>query len=276
MNSSELFLSFVRRVIGAFLLVLVVAMAGHAQGDQTVRMSSKEVAVFTNQTTNASSAVFPDNAYGCSFLPYQTSAFVGTIDVEWAPPVPVGTTPTYIQLAEASYSSADTSSTHVLQVGGYFPNMRSTVTVSAGSLNAEYTASSSPCPLYGAGLASNGPAPPITCDKNLTFTAANGSTQTLILPLQTGDTVILCGATVSFAAATTTGNVQIFYSALTGCGSVGTVSWYGSTTSATPQIFNIPFQIRSALPSAYPYSCWVNNSGSTATISISYASVHGL
>ena len=272
MHTSELFLTFVRRLIFSFLVILMVATASRAQNAGTVGIATREVGVFSSQSTTASSAILPDFGFGCSFLSYQTSAFTGTIDLEWSP---TGKTP-FFTLVQAGYPGGlpDTGN-HVLQLGGYFPNLRSTATPSAGSISAWYTASAAPCPLFGSGLGTNGPSSPILCDRN-SFTTSTGAGGSLLLaPLETGDTVVVCGATLSFNGAPSAGNVQIYYAATIGC-TPSSASWYAYTTSSTPQILPVTVQIRPFATSGTPYLCFNNNSGVNVVVSFSYASVHGL
>ena len=280
MRISELFLAFVRRLIFAFLLVLLIAsaMRAHAQSGGTVGVYTREVSVFTNQSTTTHSAIFPDFGFGCNFLSYQTNGFTGIIDVEWAPPVPVGTAPTYIPLAQASYQAGNPiTGFNTLQVGGYFPNMRSTVTPSAGSLSAQYTASAAPCPLFGAGLGSNGPTSPIVCDQSTTLgSIANGATvgSDGLGPILAGDIVVVCGFQWGFTGATSMGSIAIGWAPTSSCAGAGT-SWVTPTTANTPQLFTILLPQRSSLR-ATQFLCVVNNSGAAAYFSVSWASVHGI
>src|SRR5208282_929797 len=100
MRVSELFLTFVRRMIFSFFLILAVAVASHAQNNGTAGVATGEITVFSAQSSAASSggvwpcvqpngttpnpcAVFPDHGYAANYLTYCNTAFVGTIDVEW-------------------------------------------------------------------------------------------------------------------------------------------------------------------------------------------------
>jgi hypothetical protein len=289
--SEHLFLAFVRRVIFSFLLIVMVAYATHTQGQTngTVGIATKEVTVFTAQGATLSSGgfwqcnnspipiqcpVFPDMGAGCQFLSYQTSGFAGTLTYEWTPPG----TATVIVLEQASYApAAPDTANHVLQLGGYFPNLRSTVTPSAGSLSAQYTASAAPCPLFGSGLGTNGPSSPINCDQLATQSVASGS-QTVIggaKPVQAGDVVVICAFSLSFNGATVNGTLQISYAtSIANCAAnISTVTWNMFTTANTPQTFAVPQQVRSTQV-AQQYPCLVNASGAVAYINISWASVH--
>jgi hypothetical protein len=291
--TEESFLSFVRRLISCFLLVLPCALLGHAQNNGTVGIATKEVPVFAAQTTTLSSggtwqcnnsptpiacAVLPDFGAGCNFLSYQTTGFSGTITLEWSPPLANSSIfAPFIVLTQASYSaSTPDTAVHVLQLGGYFPNLRSTVTPSAGSLSAQYTASAAPCPLVSSGLGSNGPEAPIVCDRNALVSITTGSTAEIAGPLVTGDTVVICAWTLSFNGATSAGNVTIEWGTSAACSSVTGPSWYIYTTSATPQVLAVAVPQRSPFNATYPYACLLNASGASGVFSFSYASVHGL
>jgi hypothetical protein len=294
MTPAEQFLSFVRRLIFSFLLILLVATLSHAQNNGTVGIATGEIAVFTNQASGASSggtwgcynpatmttpnpcAVFPDHGYAANYLTYCTTGFTGTIDLEWQP---TGSA-TYITLAQASYSVQD-NACHTLPAGGFFPNMRSTMTRITGSLSAWYTASAAPIPLVPTGLGSNGPSAPIVCDQTAIQTISTGNTSfTGAGPIQSTDTVVLCAFTISFAQAPTSGSLGISWApAASSCALGGSPNtWQAFTTSATPQLFTVLLQQRSSglVAGGDQYACFSNASGVNATISISYASVHGL
>ena len=273
MNTSELFLAFVRRLIFSFFVILLVSTASHAQAGGTVGIYTRQISVFHNQSSTASAAIFPDFGFGANYLSYQTNAFTGTVTVEWSP---TGVAPFYV-IAQASYASAQPDTAyHILQVGGYWPNMRSTVTPTSGNLSAWYTASASPIPLYSAGLGSNGPTSPIICDRNALVSITTGTTADIAGPLLTNDTVVICSFTVTFPAAPSTGNVIVEWGTTNSCGTVTGPSWESYTSATTPVFLPVSVQQRSPFNSTYPYACFVNNSGGGVIASFSYASVHGL
>ena len=281
MNVSETFLGFVRRLIGAFFVLLVIAALGHAQSSGTVGIYTREITVFSNQSTTTHSAIFPDFGFGANNLYYCTTNFVGTIDLEWSPPIVGSVTlgPFFgLPQALASYPlAAPDSACHVIQVGAYFPNMRSSVTVTAGSLTAWFTANAGPVSYVPAALGSNGSTSPILCDQNPSVDGStSGSTIALFGPIITGDTVVICGLNVSFQSAPSTGNVQLVWSASSSCSAPSGPTWEIFTSSTTPLIVSVPFSARSTLPRTYPYACFVNNSGVSILASFTAASVHGL
>jgi hypothetical protein len=272
MHTHELFFTFVRRLIFAFLLIVLGASVSHAQNAGNVGIYTKEVAVFTAQATTSSSAVFPDFGFGANFLSYCNTSFTGTIDLEWKPPG----TASFIVLSQASYNTAD-SACHVLQLGGYFPNLRSTLTHNTGSVSAWYTASAAPLSYAPPSLGSNGTTSPITCDQNAIVNVATATNAQLISPINTGDTLVICGLTVSFNGSTSAGQLDIAWSATSGgCGSAGNTNWSVQTAASTPQLFTSLLPIRSPYAPGYPYACIENSTGAQATVSVSYASVHGL
>jgi hypothetical protein len=277
MQTSEIFLTFVRRLIFSFFLILMIAAAtqAHGQTSGTVGLYTRQITVFTAQATSTHSAIFPDFGYAANYLTYCTSGFGGTIDLEWSPnPL----TTAYITLAQASYGLiGNDTNCHTLQAGGYYPNMRSTVTRTAGSVSAWYTASAGPVSYVAAGIGSNGPSSPITCDQSTTFFGIlSGGTGggPAIEPLQTGDTVVICGFQWSFNGATSAGFLEIEWAPAGTC-TGATVNWQAYTTANTPQIFTVPLQQRSTVL-ANQSPCFVNGSGATASVSVSWASVHGL
>jgi len=277
LETSELFLSFVRRGLAFFFALLIalfaVALTGHAQNAGNVGIYTREVPVFTSQAASTSSAIFPDFGFGCSVLSYQTTGFEGTIDLDWTPP---GTT-TPIVLQQANYLvSADTGN-HALTLGGYYPNLRSTVTRTAGSITAQYTAQANGCSPVAAGLGTNGSASPITCDQNAFVVVTGSSTGTLLAsPTATGDTLIICAMTWSFNAATGAGQLGLAWTSTSACTGGSSGGWNAYTTASTPQFLVIPMSQRSVSSALAPYPCANNSSGANALVSISYASVHGL
>jgi hypothetical protein len=278
-NSSELFLVFVRRAIFAFFVILLAVTAGHAQESGHVGITTREIPVFTNQGTSKASAIFIDQGYAANYLTYCDTNFVGSIDLEWSPPITGSPSlGPFIALAQASYGAGNAdSSCHTLQVGGYFPNLRSTLTITGGSVSAWYTASAAPIALFAAGVGSNGPASPVVCDQSTFVTAAAGVNVEIVGPTNFGDTVIICGFSISFDGATSAGMVEIGWAASAGaCAASPVPNWWNNTTSSTPQTLVFPMTVRSFSTSADPLACFVNSSGAIATVQVSYASVHGL
>jgi len=288
------FTKFVRRLVLAFLLIVLgCALRSDAQNAGVVGIATKEISVFSAQSTTASSGgvwqcsgstspipcpVLPDIGSGCNVLNYQTAAFTGTITLEWSK---LASPYTPIVLAVASFPGANPdTAVHTLQVGGYYPNLRSTATPTAGSISAQYTAQATSCPFIAPGIGSNGPTSPIACDRNNIQAVGTGSTLSIaaIGPIFTGDVVVICSFTISFSAATTGGAVGIEWAASTGaCSSAPTgPTWNSYVTASTPQSFTVQMQQRSFGAAADPYPCFTNSSGAPALIAVSYASVHGV
>jgi hypothetical protein len=287
--TGELFVKFAQRLILGFLLVILSLAMCHAQNAGVVGIGSTAVPVFTNQSTTLSSGgtwacgsstpivcpYFPDPAGGnsCSFLSYQTTNFTGTITLEWKLP----NTSTFQVLTQAFYQAGnlDTAS-HVLQLGGYFPNLRSTVTPTAGSVSAQFTASASPCAFVSAGVGSTGPSAPINCDQNVAAGAIpSGATSPIVGIATTGDRLVICGFTISFSGVPSAGVVNLLFYTSSSCSSASTEEWTMYTTSATPQIIPVPTVVRGPVVGAQ-YLCVQNSSGVNIALSFSFASVHGI
>lgn len=287
MHVSEAFPKFIASVLLVVLAVAVIIGVSswlppnhvQAQNAGNVGIYTKEVTAFTVQASSASSAIFPDFGFGANYLSYCTVGFSGTINLEWEPP---GTS-IYIPLAQATYGSGtpDTacrSGTAGLQIGGYYPNLRSTVIMSAGTISAWYTASAAPISAFPPAYGSNGSSSPISCDQNAAA-SVNNSTTVALLGSSSAATTILCGFTISYNGATSAGNDEVVWSLSTACtATVG--GWDAFTTSGTPQTLFIGQTLRSP---AGPYSvshiqtpCFVNNSGATAFVSLNYAEVPNL
>ena len=275
-----MFSTIVRRAVLCFLIVLGVALVQtdfrvHAQNAGNVGIYTKEIAVFSAQTSTKSSPIFPDFGFGCNDLVYQTAGFSGTITLEWNPP---GTSNYYV-LTQANYaiSNPDTAS-HVLALNGYYPNLRSTVMPAAGSVSAWYTAQAGPCSFASPALGSNGASSPISCDLTAFQAVAPGAQVQMAAPVLTGDTLVICGFSWSFNGPTSLGNITLWWANPSpGCsGSASTVAWIGYATASTPQTFAIPFGARTPSPASLPLLCAANGAGTSALLVISYASVHNL
>lgn len=279
-----------RRLGLACVLFFLVVTFSHGQNAGVVGIQTQILQIFSAQSTTLSSGgtwqcnnsttpiacpFFPDRGYGTNTLTYCTNAFKGTITLEW---VPSGLSPgTPIILTQASYNTLADTACHSLQVGGYYPNMRSTLTPSAGSVSAYYTAQATSIPNVSSGLGTNGPSSPINCDLTAVQTNLTGVASSIanIVPINTGDTIIICGFSISFGGATTTGSLAVDWSTSTStCSSGAFGGWNELTTSATPQLFTVNLQLRPPPSGASP--CFSNGSGATAEITVTYASVHGL
>jgi hypothetical protein len=279
MPTSEIFLSFMRRLIFCFFLIVLGATASHAQNAGNVGIYTREVTVFTAQSTTKSSAILPDFGFAAHNLTYCNSAFQGSIDFEYSPTGPSPFVP--VILTRAAYPSGITatdSACHVLQLGGYYPNLRVTVTPTAGSLSATYSASAAPIPIVSTGLGTFGPSPPIVCDQNSIQSVATGNTATIgnIGPYFAGDTIVICSFSIAFNAATTTGQVSLNWGTSVACSTLSGATWEAFTTASSPQFISVPVTQRSFIPATSSFPCFQNSSGAFAVISISYASVHGL
>jgi hypothetical protein len=301
MQVSEMFSTILRRVLVAFvLLVLIAALQTdsrvHSQNAGNVGIYTREIQVFNAQASTFSSGgiwqcgststpiqcpVLPDNGYAANFLSYCTTGFIGTIDFEWEPP---GTS-TFLPITSATYGSVapDTScrtGSNGLQVGGYYPNLRSTVTVVSGSLSAWYMASAAPISAFPPALGSNGPSAPIACDQNFGAVVANGATGALVGGGTGTATTVICGFTITYNGATSAGSDSLVWSATTGCASP-VFGWTGYTTSSTPQTLIFSGLTERNPNGAFSASnrqtpCFVNASGAIANVWTSYAEVPNL
>jgi hypothetical protein len=271
------------RVVGVSLAVLLITAAilfvnlvsnptshVHAQGAGTVGIQAQMIPVFSAQSTTTSSAIFNDIGQGQNSLFVCGTNFSGTIDLEWSP---TKVAPFY-SITQASYQSD--SSCHVIQVSSYWPNMRSTITPTAGSASAWYTSSSGPVSFTSPAIGTNGPTSPIFCDRmQVTPTVANGATLPLAPQVNAGDRVFLCSITVSFSAATTAGTWSVVYYTSSACSSTNNTAMQQFTTASTPQTLTFPnVFISNWYNPALQVPCVINNSGSGMIVTSSYASVH--
>jgi hypothetical protein len=269
---SELFLTMVRRLIFCFLVILLVATASHAQNAGNVGIYTREVSVFTAQASGTSSVILPDFGFASQSLFVCNTGFTGTIDLEWSPPIPGSQTfgPFY-PLILATYSND--SACHTLQLGGYFPNLRSTMTRGAGLLSAWYTASAAPISYFPSGLGSNGASSPIQCDQSVGASViGTGSYASLIASNTRG--FAICGFTVSFngATSTQTDGVQVGFGSASGC-SGAVYEWFITTTPNTPQVISVGGGLGAMFQVPFSGSgiCVGNHSGASIEISLWYA-----
>jgi hypothetical protein len=283
MEVSEQFAKVIRRALCALgIIALIAALQSdflrprvHAQNAGNVGIYTREIPVFAAQATSTSSAIFPDFGFASNYLSYCNSTFIGSIDLEWEPP---GTS-TFIVLQIANFTGAD-SNCHRLEVGGYFPNLRSTVAVTSGTITAYYTASASPIPYFAASIGSNGPTSPIVCDVNGNQpVVTNGTSLPLTTTPPTGYIWILCTYSIGWAGTPGTGTIGVGWAATGACtGLTSTTDWSLPTTASTPQILNFPtVNLRSSSPftgtNLNQTPCITNNSGTTLSINFTAARV---
>jgi hypothetical protein len=280
---AEMFLTMIRRLIFALLLLgLFAGLRAHAQNAGVVGIYTGTIQVFTAQASGASSGgkwqcnnsptpiacpVLPDHGYASQELFYCNTGFSGTIDLEWSP---TGITGTFLPLVQASW--AVDSACHSLQLGGYYPNLRATMTRSAGSLSAWYTASAAPVPLFSSGIGSNGPTAPPVCDQATTFGVTNAAGN-FLAPTNTGDALAICAFSISFVSTPATGAVTLSWATSTACTSP-IATFQTQTTASTPQTLVFPLPQRS--PSLGNGVLCVSTTGGSAEINLSYASLHAL
>lgn len=279
MQVSENFAKVMRGVSLAFAVVLLAFVLSDitsphqpvsAQNAGVVGIQAQMIPVFSAQSTTKSSHILKDIGQGTNLLFYCGTGFIGTIDLEWNPTP--ATSSTFYPITQANYVNSD-SSCHTLPFGSYFPNLRSTVTISAGSINAWYTAISGPSAFAAPAIGTAGPTAPVTCDQSLATTVGSGATSSIATQLNTGDAVVICGMSVSFAAAPSAGQLIIEYGAA-GCATLQSfASWEVLTSATTPIEFAVPYAIRNGnFPRQDP--CLINGSGVSVVVSVSYASVH--
>ena len=288
MQVSEQFAKVVRRTILAMIvIVFALALYSHSQNGGTIGIQAQMIPVFSGQTSSAASGgiwacgvtsgscpYFQDIGQGTNLLFYCNTNFTGNVYLEWTPNPNVAS-PTFYTITQAIW--AGDSNCHYLPFGSYFPNVRAHVlTSSPSSISAWYTAISGPVSFAAPALATNGPTSPVTCDRVANISIANSTTAVLIQPAALGDTVVVCGIQVSFAAATSTGTFTSAFFSTTACSTGEGVPIVNNTTSSTPQFLNLPFYgLRSPVSTSQVF-CFSNASGASVYVTTLYASVHGL
>lgn len=241
-----------------------------AQNAGVVGIYTTETTVFTAQSSSKSSGILPDNGYAQNVLNFCGTLFIGTIDLEWSP---TGIAPFYpLQIATITHTD---STCHKLQVGGYYPNLRSTLTISQGTLSAWYTASAAPISYYAPAVSSSGASSVPVCDIAGTQSIATAGTAEIGSFINSGDTVILCWVSISFTGAPTGGNVQVGWAA-SGC-TTPNYNWQTLTDASTPQTLYFPtLNLRSPLGPTVENICVNNTSGTTIQVNFAYLSTGSL
>ncbi len=274
MQVSEQFAKVLRGVALAFLVVagtFLISPPSHvdAQNAGTVGIQAILQPVFTAQGATASSKLFQDIGQGANILRYCDTNFQGTIDLEWSP---TGVAP-FFALATASWIGQNDNSCHTLTVNGYFPNMRSTLTWTAGTVNAWYSASSGPVGYAAPAVNSSGPVSPVQCDIGGQGTFAPNITSDL-LGVFPGLTDYICEMTVSFSAAPTAGTLTLGYAPTSACTSPVLI-WQMQITANTPQVFQVGGPLGAFLqtPASGTAVC-VTTTGITANVTISPTWAH--
>lgn len=277
MQVSKQSANFWWRVLAASALVLLGFLVSDtisprqtasAQNAGTVGIQAQMTPVFSTQASNACGAILPDIGQGQNTLFVSTTSFSGTVDLEWSP---TKTAPFY-PLVSANY--VNETSTHNLYVGGYFPNLRACVSNrTLGSVSAWYSAISGPIPSSYAGLSSSGPTSPIVCDQNTTqdFAASSLAPIGTISPINSGETVAVCGFNIGFSAAPSSGALSFELFSGSACTGTEALNWKTPTTTATPQFLPIALQQRTFGPNVF--ACLRNTSTTAGTITVSWASV---
>ncbi len=251
------------------LIIASVVFLSAFQNAGNTGTFTKAQLVFNAAGANMSSAIFQNIGQGAHYLTYCPSGFTGTIDLEES----FDGSTNWVPIAAANPSNDSTC--HVLQAGGYYQNVRSTITNrSGGTVSAWYSASSGPIQFASPGINSNGPTSPTQCDQSLTATIITTGTYSSLLADATGRPISVCGFTISFAAApgSNTDAVQLGFGSPCGVGSL--YLWYISTTASTPQVIPVGSGQGSIFrigQNAGTNLCIGNHSGASLEISLSYA-----
>jgi hypothetical protein len=280
MGSRETASTFAKVIAVVMLLfLLIAAIVGvsnwrvQAQGaPATTQIATYSIRLFTNQAVPAASNILRDIGQGTNILTVCNSNFIGSVDLEWEPQ---GTT-TFLPLQTAQYNS-DSGCPHTIVVGGYYPNLRArVVTTAGGNTTINYTASAAPVHPVPAGISSNGPTPPPVCDQQVSSAFPTGGTNTVgVLAAAPNQITVFCGFTISYTAAPTGGNVNFNWvtpPTLCSTGS-GVQSWSMSIPSTLTAPVVVPLPQRSPIPNQLTQPCFTNNSGATALVTVSYATI---
>jgi hypothetical protein len=279
MQTSEIFLTIVRRALFALLLIAVIALVQtdsrvRAENAGIVGIETVEVPALTN-VLNGTSQILRDQGFAAHYLRYCPANWTGAISFEWAPNgVSSGF---FVPLQTALVVTSD-SQCHTLQLGGYYPNLRvRAVNQAVGTISAWYMASSAPIAYYSPTISSGGPSSPVSCDQNKSATIASGVTAFLAGPILTGVNTFytrVCGMSISFAAAPGNGAVTLEWDIDNTCASTPNPNWAINTTASTPQVLPFPdLNLGSRPDNGLPqqFLCLANTSGQSLKVNYNYA-----
>ena len=227
------------RKYGWLFGLAILAGQAHAQFIGYISSQSTAQVVFTSQAANATSPTLSNIGQSSHYLTVCNTSLVATVSLEASID---GTFASPVTLVSANYGAlafAD-STCHVLQAGGYYPAVRARVkNYTSGSTNVFYTGIGGPIAPTPAALSTIGPVAPIACDGTTGPSSIPASTtSTSIITGVAGETPIICSMTLSFSAATTTGQVQ--FTSGTGATCTSSTALYTlNITANTPQIVHI-------------------------------------
>lgn len=217
-------------------------------------------------------SIFTNVGQSAHFLHYcSSSGFTGTIDLEESFDGVTNWTP----IAYASFLATPlpANGCGILQAGGYYQNIRSVVNnVVAGTVTADYNASSGPIAFTPVGIGPTGSTSPTVCNQSKTLPVGSGAT-VLLVPEVLASTIRVCAYQIT-AAQTSNGAFQ--FQSSTGANSCTGLTdvWDVYSIGGTPEVFalgNGVGQIFSALP--LNSLCVTNSEGQAAYVNIAYASV---
>ena len=224
-----------RLLASLFGIILSCALPCSAQFIGYTSSQSTAQSVFTNQSANAVSGTLSNIGQSSHFLTVCNSALNATVSLEASID---GTFASPITIGSANYGQtglAD-SSCHTIQAGGYYPAVRARVkNYLTGSTTVFYTGIGGPIAPAPAGISTIGPSAPVVCDLPLLpGTISTGLATTSIATGFAGETIVVCGMTLSFSAAPTTGQIQFTGGTGVSCSSA-TFFWTLNVTATTPQ-----------------------------------------
>lgn len=164
----------------------------------------------------------------------------------------------------------------VLQAGGYYQFIRARNGLLGGAINVTYNGSAAPISFVAPGIGSSGPRAPTTCDRSATVSVANTATAVIITGFpDTGGEFRICAFQISFNGATAAGSYQFEEASDNACSAPNPAIWVGFTTAGTPQTITMGSGLGQLFKPSGIIVCFLNNSGATARVNVSWANVQG-
>ena len=263
-------LKFIARLIVLFCLVLCLVPFSFAQNNGTTgTFTMSQQLTFDGSGNSQVVRNIGQSAHYLQFCTAGWSGFPQTIAIQSS----FNGTTNWTTIAETAVAL---TGCRTLQAGGYYQAIRVHAFSLGGTITAVYNASSGPISFAATGISSTGATPPTICDQNISVSIANGATGLVVGEFPDGTAVFkICGFQISFNGATAAGSYQFETASDSACTGPNGPIWPNFTTAATPQtitagsgqgtLFTVPGLVL----------CFLNNSGATARVNISYAGIVG-
>lgn len=193
------------------LFLVLLAASAHAQFVGYVGLQTNYTRVINAATTTGRTQVNTNT--GASFHTFTYCVSPGTAMRLIIEESPDGATSHFTQISPAYTAPTNFvngNACGIIRVGGYYSVLAVNILqISAGNVTVWYTSTAGPSDVFAPAVNSSGGFSPVQCDLTTTSSAlAPGGTYTMVLGIQ-GEAIYVCGAFISFNAATTAGAIEL-------------------------------------------------------------------